>query len=113
MSRKTIVAIPLIMIARLASRPMISGKTNVAPNIATTCWAPMPMVRGQDSRSSGATASPSGGVFPSPYSFHPNAMTFLLLGAATIGRGRSPGGHDPAGSGHCDTDHRHTEVPQR
>ena len=41
------------MIARFGSSPMTSGKTNVAPNIATTCWAPMPTVRGQDSRSSG------------------------------------------------------------
>ena len=50
---------PDIMIARFGSRPMISGKTKVAPNIATTCWAPTPMVFGQDSRSSGRTTSPS------------------------------------------------------
>ena len=61
-----LVAMPLIRIARFASRPMMSGKTNVAPNMATTCCAPMPTVSGHDSRSSGATASPSGGVFPSP-----------------------------------------------
>ena len=48
---------PENMIARLGSRPMTSGKTNVAPNIATTCWAPSPTVRPQVSRSSGATAS--------------------------------------------------------
>src|SRR3954463_5873752 len=48
-----IVATPLIMIARFGFSPMTMGKTNVAPNIATTCWAPMPMVRGHDSRSSG------------------------------------------------------------
>src|SRR4051812_17609047 len=35
--------------------PVSTGTRNVAPNIATTCWAPMPMVRGQLSRSSGAT----------------------------------------------------------
>ncbi len=57
---------PLIMIARLGSSPMTIGKTNVAPNMAMTCCAPMPIVRGHDSRSSGATASPSGGVLPSP-----------------------------------------------
>ena len=33
---------PQNMIARLGSSPMTSGKTNVAPNIATTCWAPRP-----------------------------------------------------------------------
>ena len=69
-----IVAMPLIRIARFASSPMMSGKTNVAPNIATTCWAPIPIVRGQESRSSGATDSPTGGVLPSPYSFQPNAI---------------------------------------
>jgi hypothetical protein len=45
---------------------MTSGNTNVPPNMATTCWAPNPTVRGQDSRSSGATAAPTGGVLPSP-----------------------------------------------
>src|ERR671926_449272 len=63
MSRKMIVAIPLIMIARFASSPMTIGKTKVAPNIATTCCAPIPTVRGHDSRSSGATASPRSGVY--------------------------------------------------
>ena len=56
---------PDIMIARLGSSPMTIGNTNVAPNIATTCWAPRPTVRGHDSRSSGFTTSPGGGVFPS------------------------------------------------
>ena len=50
MSRKQIVAIPLIMIASWALRPMTSGKTKVAPNIATTCWAPRPIVLPHDSR---------------------------------------------------------------
>ena len=44
---------------------MTSGNTNVAPNIATTCWTPIPTVRGHDSRSSGRTTSPGGGVLPS------------------------------------------------
>src|SRR5471030_118631 len=57
MSRKHIVAIPLIMIASCALSPMIGGNTNVAPNIATTCWAPRPTVLGHDGRSSGATTS--------------------------------------------------------
>src|SRR6476620_10242162 len=49
------------MIARLAFRPMMSGKTKVAPNMATTCWAPSPMVLPQASRWFGATASPGAG----------------------------------------------------
>ena len=50
--------IPDMKIARFGSRPMMIGKTNVAPNIATTCWAPMPIVLCQGSRSSGLTTSP-------------------------------------------------------
>ena len=68
-------AMPLIMIASCGFSPMISGNTNVAPNIATTCWAPSPTVRPHDSRSSGATAAPGGGVLPSYTSFQPIAMT--------------------------------------
>ncbi len=60
------VATPDIMIARFGSRPMSTGATNDAPNIATTCWAPSPKVRGQESRSSGRTTAPGAGVFPSP-----------------------------------------------
>src|SRR4029079_15865455 len=56
-SRKQIVAMPLIMIASCGLSPMSSGNTNVAPNIATTCWAPRPTVLGHDRRSSGATTS--------------------------------------------------------
>ncbi len=52
---------PENMIARLGSRPMTIGKTNVAPNIATTCWAPSPVVRAQVRRWFGATASPGSG----------------------------------------------------
>jgi hypothetical protein len=69
MSRKQIVAMPVIMMASWGFRPITSGKTNVAPNMATTCWAPRPTVLPQDSRSSGATASPGGGVLPSCTSF--------------------------------------------
>ena len=39
-------------------KPVSTGTKNVAPNIATTCWAPSPMVRGQLSRSPGATTKP-------------------------------------------------------
>src|SRR6185436_17161868 len=48
---------PLIMIASCGLSPMSIGNTKVAPNIATTCWAPRPTVLGHDSRSSGATTS--------------------------------------------------------
>jgi hypothetical protein len=50
---------PLIMIASWAFRPMMSGKTKVAPNMATTCWAPRPTVLPQERRSSGATTPPA------------------------------------------------------
>src|SRR4051794_34006463 len=83
-----IVAMPDIMIARLGSSPITTGNTKVAPNIATTCCAPMPTVRPQESRSSGATTSPGGGVLPSPCNVQPNAisasgMTVLLV-AGTV-----------------------------
>src|SRR5258708_40246345 len=60
------VATPLINMASCGLRPMTRGNTNVAPNIATTCCAPSPTVRGQDRRSSGRTTAPGGGVLP-PY----------------------------------------------
>ena len=68
---------PDIMIARLGSSPITTGKTNVAPNIATTCCAPMPTVRPHESRSSGPTTSPGAGVRPSPCNFQPIAMAAL------------------------------------
>ena len=34
------------------------GTKKVAPNIAAMCCRPMPIVRGQERRSSGATTSP-------------------------------------------------------
>src|SRR5690349_20426918 len=36
-------------------KPVRTGTRNVAPNIATTCCAPRPKVRGQLTRSPGAT----------------------------------------------------------
>lgn len=58
---------------------MIAGKTNVAPNMATTCWAPRPSMRGGDRRSSGRTTSPTGGVRPPWTSFQLNIdMTVSL-----------------------------------
>ena len=54
--------IPENMMARLGSSPITSGNTKVAPNMATTCWAPIPTVLPHGSRSSGATGSPGAGV---------------------------------------------------
>lgn len=45
--------------------PVSRGTRNVAPNMATTCWAPMLMVNGQERRSSGATTAPGVMVRPS------------------------------------------------
>ena len=52
---------PENMMARLGSRPMTSGKTKVAPNMATTCWAPTPIVLPHGSRWPGATGWPGAG----------------------------------------------------
>ena len=54
--------IPENRIARLGSSPITTGNTKVAPNMATTCWAPRPTVLPHGSRSSGATGSPGAGV---------------------------------------------------
>ena len=88
MSRNAIVATPLIMIASWGLRPMTSGKTKVAPNIATTCWAPRPAVLPHDRRSSGATTSSGPSVRPSPFSVQPkpSAMAVTSLAAIRVGR---------------------------
>ncbi len=51
-------------------KPVSVGTRKVAPNIATTCCAPIAMVAGQDRRSSGVTTVPGSTVRPSPCSFH-------------------------------------------
>ncbi len=50
----------------LGGKPIRTGTMNVAPNIASTCWAPRPMVCGQARRSSGATTSVGPTFRPSP-----------------------------------------------
>src|SRR5688500_11732829 len=80
---------PLIMIARLAFSPMMIGNTKVAPNMATTCWAPRPVVLPQDRRSSGATAAPGGGVLPPYTTFHPNDMQASCTYAPVLADRRS------------------------
>src|SRR5215213_6871637 len=87
------VAIPLIMMASCGLSPMTIGNTKVAPNIATTCWAPRPTIRGQDRRSSARTTAPGGGVLPSWTTRQLNrAMTCPFRGAAAgptdVRRGR-------------------------
>lgn len=58
----------------VAGKPVRIGTRNVAPNIATTCWRPSPIVAGQASRSSGRTMSPSAIARPSsPCSFQVRA----------------------------------------
>ena len=58
----------------VGGNPVIRGTRKVAPNIATTCCSPSPIVAGQASRSSGLTISPSVIVRPSPCSFQVSAM---------------------------------------
>ena len=50
----------------VGGKPVRTGTRNVAPNIATTCWAPKPIVRGHESRSSGRTMASVATVRPSP-----------------------------------------------
>ena len=58
-------------------KPVSTGTRNVAPNIATTCWAPMPMVRAQLSRSSGATTKSSSERVST--CFHVSGITMSIL----------------------------------
>ena len=50
--------IPLKSRVVLGGKPVMSGTRKVAPNIATTCCMPIPMVGSQASRSRGATTWP-------------------------------------------------------
>lgn len=61
MTRKSSVPRPENNSVVAGGKPVSAGTRKVAPNIATTCWAPMPTVRGQFSRSSGATTKSSSG----------------------------------------------------
>ena len=91
------VATPLIMIASWGFSPMTSGKTNVAPNMATTCWAPRPAVLPHDRRSSGATTSLGPSVRPSPFNFQPkpSAMALPLVKEIRAGRVDRDAAHSP------------------
>jgi hypothetical protein len=54
---KISVPTPEKKIVAVGGNPVRTGTRNVAPNIATTCCMPMPMVSGQTRRSSGRTTS--------------------------------------------------------
>ena len=62
MTRKSRVPRPEKSSAVVAGMPVRAGTSTVAPNMAITCCTPMPTVRGQLSRSSGATTVPGVGV---------------------------------------------------
>src|SRR4051812_37242571 len=62
MTRKSTVPTPENKRVVAGGKPVSTGTRKVAPNIATTCCAPMPKVRGQLSRSSGATTYASDGT---------------------------------------------------
>src|SRR5580765_1364885 len=104
MRRNRIVATPLIRTASWGLRPMMRGKTNVAPNIATTCWAPSPIVLPQDSRSFGATTSSGPARLPSPCKVQPKAMTdssSSSTGSPLTHRWPTPGWGKPSGPRGC------------
>src|SRR4051794_4867192 len=72
MSRKNSVPRPEKNSVVAGGKPVIRGTVKVDPNIATTCWAPMPTVRPQPRRSSGRTTAPGAMVLPSPWTVQPN-----------------------------------------
>jgi hypothetical protein len=61
MTKKISVPMPDMRIATLGSKPISSGASTVAPNIAITCCTPRAAVCGQGRRSSGATTAPAAG----------------------------------------------------
>ena len=62
MRRKRMVEIPENNSVVFTGKPVSVGTSSVAPNMATTCCMPMPIVRPQLKRSSGATTAP-GAIF--------------------------------------------------
>ena len=64
-AKNTSVPTPDISTATFGSKPISSGASTVAPNIATTCCAPIATVCGHGSRSSGA-------ITPSVFVVHAN-----------------------------------------
>src|SRR3954471_8892856 len=85
MSRKSRVPMPEKSSVVDGGKPVMNGTRNVAPNIATTCWAPSPIVRGQVSRSPGSTISCAPTFLPSPCSVQGSAMRVLNRSRVGIG----------------------------
>src|SRR5690625_1067396 len=76
---------------------MTTGNTNVAPNIETTCCAPIPRVRGQLSRSMGPTTSPGRMFLPSPCTVHsPRALRATAAPVLAPGRTHANRRHSTA-----------------
>src|SRR5699024_2866241 len=69
-------------------KPVSSGTRKVAPNMAITCCAPMPMVSGQASRSSGRTIASGATERPSPCRVQRN---MVLPGVRSEGAGGARG----------------------
>src|SRR5690625_6126862 len=89
MTRNSRVPRPLNSSVVEGGNPVSSGTRKVAPNIATTCWAPIPIVKGQVRRSSGLTMASGAMVRPSPCRVQRNMG---LPGDLGRGRIRSDGG---------------------
>ena len=66
---KTIVPMPEKKIVVLTGKPVSTGTSAVAPNIARMCCPPRPSMFGMFSRSSGRTTAPGSTVRPSPWIF--------------------------------------------
>ena len=71
--------------AVVAGMPVMAGTSTVAPNMAITCCTPMPTVRGQLRRSSGATTVPGVMVRPSPCTRQPNPREGSACRAGEVG----------------------------
>ena len=70
----------------VTGKPVMVGTSSVAPNIAMTCCIPIPMVRGQLSRSSGATTAPSAIRLPSPWTVQPIPPAPVIVSRSITGR---------------------------
>ena len=67
---KMIVPMPEQKIVVVTGKPVSTGTSAVAPNMARMCCPPSPSIYGMFSRSSGRTTAPGSTVRPSPWSFH-------------------------------------------
>ena len=65
-----IVPMPEKKIVVVTGKPVSTGTSAVAPNMARMCWPPRPSMFGMSRRSFGLTTAPGATVRPSPWSFH-------------------------------------------